>query len=100
MKRRGIVGAVAVCLLFAAASPAEASLGGGLAKIIGGVFQLPLGILGGTLSGPPVVGTLIGAVQGAFSTVGMLTGGTLELAASAVPIAKAAAPYVLPFLFL
>lgn len=88
----------AACVL-AAASPAEARLGRGLSKIIGGVFQLPLGILGGTLSGPPVIGTAFGAVQGALNTVGLLASGTLELAASSFSVAKAAAPLVLPFLF-
>ncbi len=95
------VSAVLVVLGFVCAAPslAEASIFGGVSKIILGVFQLPLGVLAGTMTGPPVLGTALGAVNGAWHTVGLVTGGAFEVVASAVPLVKAAAPLVLPFLF-
>ena len=64
-----------------------------------GVLQLPLQLLAGTFSGPPVIGTAFGAVNGVVRGVGMVTHGALELASSALGIAKTAAPFLLPFLF-
>lgn len=95
------VSAVLAVLGFVCAAPssAEASLFGGVSKIVLGVFQLPLGVLAGTITGPPLVGTALGAVNGAWQTVGLVTGGAFEVVASAVPLVKAAAPFVLPFLF-
>ena len=64
-----------------------------------GVLQIPLQILAGTFSGPPVVGTAFGAVNGVVRGLGLVTHGALELVSSGLGIAKAAAPFVLPFLF-
>jgi hypothetical protein len=85
-------------LLFANPASAEAAIVRGLQQVISGVFQVPISILVGTFSGPPVVGTVFGAVNGLVSGVGLVASGTLELAASGVSIAKMVAPYVLPFL--
>ena len=71
----------------------------GVQEVVAGIFQLPLSILSGTFNGPPVVGTLMGAFSGAVQGVGLLAHGALELAASGVSIAKAAAPFILPFVF-
>ena len=79
---------------------AEAGIVRGVQRIVAGAFALPLNIIQGTFSGPPVVGTLMGAVNGTFQTVSLVTGGAFEMVAGAIPLAKAAAPYVLPFLFL
>ena len=84
----------AFCIL---TPPAEAAVFRGIAKIIGGVFQVPAAILSGTFTGPPVVGTLFGAVNGAVGGLGMVASGVLDLASSAFGIAKAAGPYVIPF---
>ncbi len=85
-------------LCLAGASPAEASIVSGIGKILSAAFQLPLSVLAGTFTGPPIIGTALGAFNGAFNTVGLLAGGAIDLASSAVPIAKAAAPFFLPFL--
>ena len=87
----------AMCLL--SASTAEAAIVRGIQEVVGGIFQLPLSILAGTFNGPPVVGTLMGALSGTLKGVGLVAHGALELAASGVSIAKAAAPYILPFVF-
>ena len=77
--------------------PAHAGLVQGLGKIVAGVFQLPVAVLAGTASGPPILGTLLGVVNGAIGAVTLLAGGTLEVAAAAIPLARAAAPFVFPF---
>jgi len=82
----------------ATAQPAEASIIGGIQKVIAGVLQPPLSTLVGTFSGPPILGTLLGAVNGTFRGVGLVAGGALELAMGGVAVAKAAAPFFLPFL--
>lgn len=91
-------GLLAVGLLIAP-SVSHAAIVRGIQEIVAGVFELPLSTLAGTFTGPPVIGTLMGVVNGAFRGVGLLASGAFDLAASAVPIAKAAAPFVLPFLF-
>lgn len=68
----------------------------GLQKIIAGIFAVPLQTLAGTFNGPPLLGTLGGALSGAFNGIGLVLNGTLEVAASAVPIAKTVAPYLIP----
>ena len=79
------------------APPAEAAIVRGITEVLAGLFQLPLSTLAGTFTGPPVIGTVMGAVNGLFSGVGLVAHGALELALSGAAIAKAAAPYVLPF---
>ena len=96
-RRAGVALAGLLAVLCVAAPPAEAAVFRGIAKIIGGVFQVPAGILAGTFTGPPVVGTLFGVVNGAVGGVGMVASGLLDLASSALGIAKTVGPYVLPF---
>lgn len=81
-----------------AAPTAEAAVVRGIQEILAGIFQVPLQTIVGTLSGPPVVGTLFGAVNGVVSGVGLVAHGALELAASGVAVAKTVAPFLLPFL--
>ena len=88
-----------LCVFLAAAPAAHADIIRGLGRVIGGVFAIPISVLAGTMSGPPIIGTLAGAIGGTFNGVGMVLGGLLDVASSAIPLAKAAAPYVLPFLF-
>ena len=84
------------CLLIA--TPAEANLIRGIQYLAAGIFEIPRSVLVGTLSGPPILGTAFGVVGGALRTVGYLLGGTLEVAGTAIPLAKKAVPMVLPFL--
>ncbi len=94
----GLCGSVAILWFCGvAAQPAEASIIGGVQKIIAGVFQVPLSTLVGTFTGPPIFGTVIGAVNGALQGVGLVASGTLDLALGGVAIAKAVAPFVLPW---
>jgi hypothetical protein len=86
----------AVLLLWA--PPAEAAIFKGISQIIGGILQVPVSIVMGTVNGPPLVGTLLGAVNGVFGGVASVASGAFELAASGVGLAKMVAPYVLPFL--
>ncbi len=100
MKRLLVVCGVASILLV---SPpvrtvcAEPDLFGGIADIVSGVFVLPYDILAGTVSGPPIIGTIGGALVGTMNALALTVRGTLRIAGAAVPIAMQAAPYVLPF---
>ena len=76
--------------------PAEADLIRGVGEVIGGVLQVPLSTLAGTFNGPPVVGTILGAVSGVINGVGLVARGAFDIAATAVPIAKAVAPFLIP----
>lgn len=95
-----IIGA-AMVLMAAGPMPAahaDSDLVGGIGDIMGGVLSLPMGILSGTMTGPPVIGTIGGAVLGVLNTVTMTTRGLLRLVGVAIPIAAAAAPYLPLFL--
>ena len=79
--------------------PAHAFLGAlfaGISDLIQGVFALPVHILAGTMSGPPIIGTVGGVLTGAMQTVTSTTRGVFRLLTVAIPIAAKAAPY-LPF---
>ena len=97
VKRSGACALLVIGLWCVNPRPAEANVVSGLSKIVAGVFQLPVSILVGTFPGPPVVGTLMGVVNGTIRTVTLVGGGALELAADGAALAKAAAPFVLPF---
>ena len=88
------------CLFVNVGTPcAEAGIVRGVQQVVAAVFALPFGVLQGTLSGPPIIGTLGGALSGTFRTVSLVTSGAMEIVSGAVPLAKAAAPFLLPFLF-
>jgi hypothetical protein len=78
---------------------AEAGLVRGVQEIVSGVFQVPLSILGGTLGGPPVIGTVFGAVNGVLGGAGLVTSGALNVVGGTLGLAKSVAPFFLPFLF-
>ena len=99
MKRSRALAAVAATILLAAPPPADAEIVRGLAKMLYGIVALPVGILTGTASGPPILGTAAGAVSGAWTGARFLASGAWDLAASGVAVAKMAAPFVLPFIF-
>ena len=86
-------GLLAAVLLLAAA-PAEAGIVSGISKIVTGVLGVPLSILAGTMSGPPIIGTLAGALTGTIRGVSMVLGGAVDLAGAALPIARAVAPFL------
>ena len=69
---------------------------GGFTDLLTGIFAIPMGILQGTMSGPPIVGTVAGALTGTFHALSSTLGGVYRLIRAAVPVAGAAAPY-LPF---
>jgi len=86
--------AVVGVLLVAPASPASASLGAGLAYLIGGVFEPVRQTLAGTFGGPPILGTVVGLLGGTLRGVMMVARGALEL----VPVAAKLAPLIPVFL--
>ena len=71
---------------------------GGIGDIVGGVFALPLGVLQGTMTGPPIIGTLGGILSGTFQALGMTTRGVFKVVGSAVPIVTTFAPFLPLFL--
>ena len=60
----------------------------GFFRIFTAAFQLPRYLIHKTLTEPPLVGTLDGAVTGAFYTVSYVIGGAFDIARGAVPYAK------------
>jgi len=77
--------------------PAYANPVSAVSKVVAGVLQVPVSLIVGTFSGPPIIGTLLGAVNGTIRGVGMVASGVLELGMDGIGLAKMAAPYVLPF---
>lgn len=100
MRRRWLVFLIPIVasMVLGFSPPADANLVRGVQEVIMGLLQVPLSTLAGTFSGPPVIGTIVGAATGLVSGVGLVTHGALELLASGVSIAKTVAPFVLPFL--
>ncbi len=97
MRRYGLAVSALIIGVLLIVPPAEAAIVRGITEVLAGLFQLPLSTLVGTFSGPPVVGTVLGAMNGLLSGVGLVAHGALELAWSGAAAAKAVAPYVLPF---
>lgn len=77
---------------------AENDLIGGIGDILNGVFALPLDTLAGTLSGPPIIGTVGGVLHGAVRTIGSTLRGVFRLIGVAIPIAEKLAPLIPVFL--
>lgn len=99
-RRRGAVAlTVMLGVILAYPAPAHANLFRGIAYLIGGVLEIPRSVLVGTFSGPPLLGTAAGLLTGTFNSALYLAKGTLEVAGTAVPLAKAFGPMLLPFLF-
>ena len=96
-RRAGVIAVGLAAVLFLLTPPVEAAVFRGIQEIIAGVFQLPVSIIAGTFTGPPVVGTVLGAVNGVTGGLGLVAHGVLELAASAFHVAKTVGPLVLPF---
>lgn len=60
----------------------------GAQRIFLGVFELPLQVVKGTFYGPPVIGTVSGALSGTFLTFSNVMGGAFDMAAASAPYAK------------
>ena len=71
---------------------------GGIGDLVNGVLAIPAGVLGGTLNGPPIIGTIGGALRGALATLGYTARGALRLMGVAIPLAAKAAPLIPIFL--
>ena len=103
LKGRGLPSAgglaLAAVLCLGRAAPAEADVVRGVQEVVMGVLTVPLSLVQGTLSGPPIIGTVAGAINGLLGGVGLVTHGALELLASGVTVAKTVGPFLLPFLF-
>ena len=87
---------VFISILLLTTPPAHADIIRGVGKIISGVLAIPMSTLAGTFNGPPIIGTLAGAISGAFNGVGSVLSGVLDVASSAIPLAKAVAPFLIP----
>ncbi len=101
MKRRLVILGMLVVLVMGAPIPkasADNDLIGGIGDVLAGATALPMSIIEGTLSGPPILGTLSGALLGTARTLGFATRGLLRLAGVALPLALRLAPYVPVFL--
>ena len=96
IKRPSVAVLIVLGLLLVTPHPAEADVIRGLGKVISGVLQLPLSTLAGTFSGPPIVGTLLGAINGTIQGIGLVASGALDLAASGISMAKMVGPYLIP----
>ena len=71
---------------WAAEQKADPSFMHGIGKTLDGiVFQLPKTIIEGTLAGPPVVGTLMGALGGAARALQTTVAGLAEISAGFDP---------------
>lgn len=85
---------VAIALMLSWAPSAHASLLGGLARIIGGVLEVPRSILVGTATGFPIVGTVFGALAGVVNGTGMAAQGAFEAVGSVVPLVLKIVPLI------
>ncbi len=83
-----------VALIVTRPQPVRADIVNGLMRIVGGVLEVPKDILAGTFSGPPIVGTVAGALAGALRGTAMVASGALETVVSAIPVAAKLAPYI------
>ena len=61
--------------------PREPSVAHGAGQVVRGtVFELPKAVLGGTLEGPPVVGTAMGLLGGTIRALQVTAAGLVEMA--------------------
>ena len=96
--RRIAVGALLFALFIGPAQAVRADEVGGImaafSDIFSGVMAIPMGIIGGTFGGPPIIGTVGGAMMGAVNTLSYTLRGVLRLVGVAIPLATKAAPYL------
>jgi hypothetical protein len=89
---------MALVSVSAPAAHAENNLLGGIGDLINGALSIPVGVLAGTMSGPPVIGTVRGAVFGTLNAVSLTTRGALRLVGVVIPLAARLAPLLPIFL--
>ena len=82
--------------LFAADNENFAYINRGFYRLLTAVFQVPKYLIEKTMTEPIGLGTVDGALQGAFYSVAAVGGGVLDIARGTTPYAK----YLLPFVFL
>ncbi len=80
------------------AAYADNDLVGGVGDIVTGVLAIPFDVLAGTFNGPPVIGTIGGALHGTIYALSSVTRGLLRLIGVAIPIAEKVAPLIPIFL--
>ena len=73
-------------------------LTGAISDIFNGAMAIPAGIIAGTFSGPPILGTVGGALSGAMNTLSYALRDVLRLVGVAIPMAAKAASYLPLFL--
>ena len=95
-----VFGIVTILVIGGPAKPvyAQPDLFGAISDLVMGALALPIDVLAGTMSGPPILGTVNGALGGAFQTLAFATRGAFRLLGVALPLAEKAAPFVLPFI--
>ena len=96
VRQAGLAAALAIGVFVAIAPRAEANAIDGVMDIVSGVLNVPLATLQGTFSGPPVIGTLFGAINGVLGGVALVGRGALELGAAGLQVAKMVGPYLIP----
>ncbi len=69
---------------------------GGVGDILTGALSIPMSVISGTLTGPPIIGTIGGALRGILGTIGYTTRGAMRLVGVSLPVATSLAPF-LPF---
>jgi hypothetical protein len=88
---------ILVCAFFLFASPRNLFAGDvenvsyverGFSRILTSAFQLPRYLIQRTFTGPPIIGTLDGALSGTFYTVSELSGGLFDIVRGVIPYAK------------
>ena len=90
----GLAAVVFASTLLAHPAMVHADIVRGLMRIVGGVLAIPGGALAGTMSGPPIVGTVFGTLVGAVRGVAMVASGALETVISAIPLGAKLAPLI------
>jgi len=60
----------------------------GIYRILTAAFQLPRYLIQKTFTGPPILGTVDGALTGTFYTISSVMGGAFDIARGVVPYAK------------
>ena len=100
---RNFILVITVAFALVCAMPAQRSdaalneVVAGVGDLVSGVFALPMTVLKGTLSGPPVIGTLNGAIAGTFYTLGLAARGTVRIIRGGIPIAVKLLPFLALF---
>ena len=90
----GLAAAVFASTLLAHPAMVHADIVRGLMRIVGGVLAIPAGAVSGTMSGPPIVGTVLGTLVGAVKGVAMVASGALETVISSIPVVGKLAPLI------